>query len=150
MKAICLIVQNIYEIDPRVRRKAEALLASGYDVDVLALRGPRGEKRFCLNGVNVRTMALGKKRGALSRYLFEFAAFYLWVFLRVSLDTLRKRYVVIDVNTLPDFLIFAPVLAKFMGAKLILDMHEIAPEFYISKYHCAPDAVPVRLLKWVE
>ena len=150
MKAICLIVQNIYDIDPRVRRKAEALVASGYHVDVLALRGPRGEKCYRLNGVNIRTMALGKKRGALSRYLLEFAAFYLWVFLQVSWETLRKRYVVIDVNTLPDFLIFAPILAKWLGAKLILDMHEIAPEFYISKYGCPPDAAPVRLLRLVE
>jgi len=36
MKSVCVIVQNPYEIDIRVRRKAEALVAAGYIVDVLA------------------------------------------------------------------------------------------------------------------
>ena len=60
MKSVCLVVQNIYDIDPRVRRKAEALVAAGYVVDVLALRACNGQKRYQLNGVNVRTMSLAK------------------------------------------------------------------------------------------
>jgi glycosyltransferase involved in cell wall biosynthesis len=150
MKTVCLIVQNVYDIDPRVRRKAEALAASGYDVDVLALRGETSEKRYRLNGVKVRTFALDKKRGSLTRYLFEFGAFYIWAFWRISWQMLHRRYAVIDVNTLPDFLIFAPILAKWMGATLVLDMHEIAPEFYISKYGCASESLPVRVLRFLE
>jgi glycosyltransferase involved in cell wall biosynthesis len=57
---------------------------------------------------------------------------------------------VIDVNTLPDFLIFAPIIARWMGAKLVLDMHEIAPEFYMSKYRCTSGSCAVRLLKYLE
>ena len=56
----------------------------------------------------------------------------------------------IDVNTLPDFLIFAPALAKWMGARLILDMHEITPEFYMSKYEMTENSLTVRLLKYLE
>jgi glycosyltransferase involved in cell wall biosynthesis len=37
-----------------------------------------------------------------------------------------------------------------MGAKLILDMHEITPEFYMSKYGIHEDAFLIRLLKFVE
>jgi glycosyltransferase involved in cell wall biosynthesis len=51
---------------------------------------------------------------------------------------------------LPDFLIFAAALAKWMGAKLILDMHEITPEFYISKYGVAQNSWGIRLLKRME
>jgi glycosyltransferase involved in cell wall biosynthesis len=150
MKSVCLVVQNIYDIDPRVRRKAEALVAAGYVVDVLALRACNGQKRYQLNGVNVRTMSLAKKRGSLARYFFEFATFFLWVLLRVPLQMLRRHYAVVDVNTLPDFLIFAPVVARWMGAKLILDLHEIAPEFYMSKYHCPEHSRTIRLLKFLE
>src|SRR5262249_40690087 len=57
MKAVCLVVQNVYDIDPRVRRKAEALVAAGYSVDVLALRAPNGSKTYSVNGVNVRTVS---------------------------------------------------------------------------------------------
>jgi hypothetical protein len=46
---------------------------------------------------------LGKKRGSLAPYLFEYAAFFLWAFVRVLLLMQHRRYVVIDVSTLPDF-----------------------------------------------
>ncbi len=150
MKSICLVVQNVYDVDPRVRRKAEALVGAGYLVDVLALRASHGERAHSLNGVNVRTVSLGKKRGSLARYLFEYAAFFSWAFVRVSFQMLQRRYAVIDVNSLPDFLIFAPILARWMGAKLILDMHEVTPEFYMSKYGIAEKSWTVRLLKYVE
>jgi glycosyltransferase involved in cell wall biosynthesis len=150
MKSACVLVQNVYDFDPRAKRKAEALVAAGFSVDVLALRPPDGKKSYVLNGVNVRTVSLGKKRGSLPRYFLEYVTFFLWTFVRVPLQMLRKRYAVIDVNSLPDFLIFAPILARWMGAKLILDLHEITPEFYMSKYHIAENAGIVRMLKFLE
>ena len=150
MKSVCQVVQNVYDIDPRVRRKAEALVAAGYTVDVLALRADGGKKTYSLNGVHVRTLALGKKRGSLTRYFFEYAAFFFWTMVRVPSQMLRRRYAVVDVNSLPDFLIFAPIVARWMGAKLILDLHEITPEFYMSKYGIAENSFTIRLLAWLE
>jgi glycosyltransferase involved in cell wall biosynthesis len=150
MRSVCQVVQNIYDIDPRVRRKAEALVAAGYTVDVLALRAEDGKKSYTLNGVNVRTLALGKKRGSLARYFYEYAAFFLWTFIRVPWQMLTRRYSVVDVNSLPDFLIFAPVIARWMGAKLILDLHEITPEFYMSKYGIAGNSWTIWLLTYLE
>ena len=49
MKAVCILLQNPYDIDMRVRRKAEALVAAGYAVDVLALRAGRTERTYTLN-----------------------------------------------------------------------------------------------------
>jgi glycosyltransferase involved in cell wall biosynthesis len=150
MKSVCILVQGEYDLDARVRRKAEALVSAGYSVDVLALRPFQGKKSYSRNGVNVYTISLGKKRGSLARYVFEYATFFLWAFFRVPLMMRRRRYTAIDVNTLPDFLIFAAAPARWMGAKLILDMHEITPEFYMSKYGIAADSWLVRLLKYLE
>ena len=150
MKSVCQVVQNVYDIDPRVRRKAEALVAAGYSVDVLALRAEGGRKSYCLNGVNVRTLALGKKRGSLVRYFFEYTAFFLWTMVRVPLQMFSRQYAVVDVNSLPDFLIFAPVIARWMGAKLILDLHEITPEFYMSKYGIGGRSWTIRLMTYLE
>jgi len=150
MKSVCLLVQNVYDVDPRVKRKAEALAAAGYAVDVLALRPSNGNKTYILNGVNVYTVSLGKKRGSLLRYAFEYTTFFLWALARVTLLMRRRRYIAVDVNTLPDFLVFAAIPARWMGAKLILDMHEITPEFYMSKYGIAENSWLVRLLKYQE
>ena len=151
MKAVCMLVQNHYDMDIRVRRKAEALVAEGYEVDVLALQSPFSKsKNYNLSGVNVETVSLGKKRGSLIRYTFEYAAFFIWAFIKLSTRMSRRQYAIVDVNNLPDFLIFAGAYAKWRGAKLVLDMHEITPEFYISKYGVKQDSLLISFLKWVE
>jgi glycosyltransferase involved in cell wall biosynthesis len=150
MKSVCIVVQSVYDFDPRVKRKADALVAAGYAVDVLALRPDDGRTNYVLNGVNVYTIDLGKKRGSLARYLYEYAMFFLWAFVKVPMLMRRRRYAVVDVNTLPDFLIFAPIVARWMGAKLVLDMHEITPEFYMSKYEIGDRSLLVRVLKFLE
>src|SRR5207249_8704200 len=109
-----------------------------------------GRTTYTLNGVNVYTIGLGKKRGSLARYIFEYAAFFLWAFVKVPMMMRRRRYAVVDVNTLPDFLIFAPIVAKWMWAKLILDMHEITPELYSSKYRIRENSWILHLLKRLE
>ena len=62
----------------------------------------------------------------------------------------KRHYAIIDTNNLPDFLVFASAYGKWKGAKVILDMHEITPEFYISKYGISPDSWKIKLLVFVE
>ena len=150
MKSICILLQNFYDIDIRVRRKAEALVAAGYSVDVLALGDGESKKHYEVNGVSVYTVSLGKQRGSLIRYAFEYIAFFLWATVKTVSLMHKKKYVLIDVNTLPDFLVFACLLPRWMGAKVILDMHEITPEFYMSKYGMKEESWPVRLLTYIE
>ena len=150
MKPICILVQNVYDFDVRVRRKAEALVAAGYSVDVFGLRKDGGPKEYNLRGVNVYTVSLGKQRGSLARYAFEYLSFFLWSLVKLTVEMRRKRYAVIDVNTLPDFLIFAGIFARWMGAKLVLDMHEITPEFYMSKYEIPEQSWRIRALTVLE
>jgi glycosyltransferase involved in cell wall biosynthesis len=68
----------------------------------------------------------------------------------LSWKHLRRRYDVVHVHNVPDFLVFAAWLPKLTGAKVILDIHDIIPEFYASKFHVGQDAYAVRLLKKIE
>ena len=147
-----MIVQNDYANDARVRRKAEALVEEGYCVDVIALRTkikPSASK-YELNGVTVYTLPLKKKRGNYYRYLYEYVTFFFMALIKVIMLMIRKRYKIIDVNTLPDFLVFSALIPKLMGAKILLDMHEIMPEFYMSKYGVNGDHWMIRLIRWQE
>jgi hypothetical protein len=151
VKTVCILVQNQYDFDIRVRRKAESLVAAGYDVDVIALRvGGTTQKSYRLNGVNVCTVGLGKNRGSLLRYAIEYAIFFAFAAWQVSTRMHRRRYAIVDVNNVPDFLVFAAAWAKFRGAKVLFDMHEITPEFYQSKYGVPETAWLIRALKVVE
>ena len=151
MKSVCIIVQNPYEIDIRVRRKAEALVAAGYTVDAIALHSKHSpSKRYDVQGVTVHTISLGKMRGSLIRYFFEYIAFFCAAFFKVSVLMHKRRYAVIDVNTLPDFLVFAAAYPKLLGAKVVLDMHELTPEFFMSKYDVTQNHWLVRISELLE
>ena len=113
MKSVCILVQNHYDMDIRVRRKAEALVGAGYSVDVLALRpASSGDKSYVLNDVQVHTLSLGRQRGSLGRYAFEYLTFLVLVSVKLTLLSFRRAYAVIDVNNLPDFLVFAALPAE--------------------------------------
>lgn len=150
-KSVCMLLQNPYDVDIRVRRKAEALVAAGYSVDVLALRPYHlKSKTYNLNGVVVHTFPLGKKRGRQWRYLFEYSTFFFWIFFKLPVLMNNKAYAVIDVNTLPDFLVFVAAYARWKGAKILLDMHEITPEFLMSKFTVGVNHWQVRLARFLE
>jgi hypothetical protein len=61
-------------------------------------------------------------------------SFFVLTFFKLARLMHKRRYAVIDVNTLPDFLVFAACYASWKGAKVVLDMHEITPEFFISRF----------------
>ena len=150
MKSVCILAQTPYELDMRVRRKGEALVEAGYSVDVLSLHRAPLQKTYMLNGVNIHNVSLGKKRGSLARYAFEYMAFFAWSCFHLTKRMPSKRYDLVDVNTLPDFLIFAGTFARSMGAKLVFDMHEITPEFYMSKYGIEESSRWIDFLKYLE
>src|SRR5437870_13339684 len=104
MKSVCILLQNSYEIDLRVRRKAEALVSAGYHVDVLALRSSYSKAwNYSLRGVNVYTLSLGRKLGSLARFDVEYLTFFLWALCRLSSMMANRHYVVVDGNTRPEF-----------------------------------------------
>lgn len=151
MRPICIVVQNYYDIDPRVRRTAECLAERGDWVDVLSLRmKERKEKHYSLNHVQVHTISMPKKRSGKLNYLLEYLMFGVWATLVLSFRMLRHRYQIIHVNTLPDALVFCALIPKLMGAKVILDMHEIMPEFFMSKYQVSETHPMIHILKWLE
>ncbi|MBE0591655.1 MAG: glycosyltransferase family 4 protein, partial [Gemmatimonadales bacterium] len=103
-----------------------------------------------VDGVRVVRLPMGRRRGSRARYLVEYSAFLLLAFVTVWRLARRCRYAIAHVHTLPDFLVFAAAPARWYGAKLLLDLHEITPEFYQQKYGVPDSHRVVRLLQRVE
>jgi glycosyltransferase involved in cell wall biosynthesis len=147
LKRICHIVQSYYPRDPRIRRQAEALVEAGHWVVVYCLRGVGEARTETVNGVHVVRLPLTRKRGSKVRYLFEYAAF----FTLVSASMLSKwgrKFDVIHVSNLPDFLVFSAVVPKLFGTKIVLDEHDPMPELFVSKYEMSDTSPVIRFLKW--
>jgi glycosyltransferase involved in cell wall biosynthesis len=47
---------------------------------------------------------------------------------------LRRRYDLIHVNNPPDFLFLAAIVPKLLGAKVIFDVHDLAPDMFAMRF----------------
>src|SRR5215475_9493585 len=119
---------TLYNLDPRVKRAAETLAESGHQVDVFSVS--HDGRRASSNGglLRLRLLRMQKKQTGLGRYAFEYAAFFSWAFVLVSLLHARRRYDVVYVHNMPNFLVFAGLLPNIGGAKIVLDVHDPAAE----------------------
>jgi len=150
MKA-CMVAYTFYETDNRVKRYAETLARQGAQVDVIALyRNDQGPFEV-QNGVRIHRIQkrVVDEKGPLT-YIQRLLAFLWRSFLHVSRNHLKKNYDLIHVHNMPDFLVFGAILPKLSGAKVILDIHDIVPELYASKFNVLKESILFRSLQCME
>jgi glycosyltransferase involved in cell wall biosynthesis len=147
----CMVAYTFYEHDNRVRRYAEALARRGDRVDVVALRSEGMPSEGVINGVHVfriQTRVVSEK--SKFDYLAKLFLFFIRSMIFLTKEQLRRRYDLIHVHSVPDFEVFATIVPKLMGTKIILDIHDIVPEFYASKFKHSQDTLTFKLLVLVE
>ena len=148
LRPVAMLTHSYYEEDPRVRREAEAIVAAGRPVDVFALRRPGDLATETIDGVTVRRLGVQRHQGAgLGTYLREYLAFLVrsgWALTRAHP---RRRYALVQVHTLPDFLVFAALPLRLTRVPVILDLHEAMPEFFRSRFHGRAGQVGYALLR---
>jgi len=130
MKRICIIRQQYFPACVRVRKEALALIDKGFMVDVICIGGQNEKKTETYKGVRVYRLSMQRHRGRMLNYLFEYLWFFCVASTKLCLLYFRNKYDFIQVNTLPDFLVFVALIPKLFGAKVILDLHEPSPELY--------------------
>ncbi len=131
---IAMVSFDWYPADPLVRRMSEAALDAGFEVDVFCLR-TKGERPFEICS-GVRTYRLPMDRG-FGRPLLWTVLDWLWFMIlsgfHLSRMHLKKRYDIVHVHNMPDFLIFASLIPKLLGAKTILEVQDVSPELMATK-----------------
>lgn len=150
-RQICILAYTFYESDFRVMRYAEVLARGGDHVDVVALRQQGASFHEIINGVHVyriqRRMINEKGK---SIYLFRLLKFLFKSGLFITGRYFKKRYELFHINNVPDFLVFAAIIPKIFGTKIILDIHDILPEFYASKFSQGKKGVMFKMMAIVE
>jgi len=148
---MCMVAYAFYENDTRIRRYAELLIAKGVQIDVIALR-QKGQSRFeAIGGANVyriQERVVDEKRKW--DYFFRVLLFFIRSFFFLSVQHMRSSYALVHVHSVPDFEVFAAMVPKLTGAKVILDIHDLVPEFYASKFDVSQDSFIIRALMFLE
>lgn len=148
MGRVCMLVHEHYPRDFRVRREARALLGAGLEVTIVSLREPGQAPEEDIDGARVIRLPIQRHRGRpMPVYVAEYSAFALaagaWL-------AVQKPFEVVHVHAPPDFLVLAGLLPKLRGARLILDIHDLTPELYRSRFKRAGGAAAQAALKAAE
>lgn len=147
---VCLLRQYYVPLDPRVTREARALVAAGHQVDVICLRDDGEARRERDGALTIYRLPIPRGKGHPLTQLLGYGAFFLAAAALVAVLHLRRRYDVVQANTVPDALVFAAAVPRLLGAKVAIDLHECMPEFFQSRFGSGPDHPVVRLLARLE
>jgi len=147
---VLLIRQGSFPLDARVRREVECLLDAGHEVDVISLRREGQVGRETWRGAEAYRLPLRHRREGAWLYVLEHLAFMLMASVLATFLHLRRRYDVVQANTIPDSVVFASIGPKLLGAKAVLDLHECVPEFVATKYGLSSRHPLIRLAASVE
>jgi glycosyltransferase involved in cell wall biosynthesis len=149
---VLMIAFTNYPGDTRVRREAEALVTRGSTVDVICPWTPSLGDQRSLEGVQIHATGTLEQKNELSpaAYVIRDVAFVVRAAVAALRLHRRNRYDVVHVHTMPDYLVAAATFPKLMGARLLLDVHDLVPELYSAKFDVAESSAVIKLMTFVE
>lgn len=148
---ICLVSQRTIAGDPRLSTQLQSLKNAGYEIDVVCVRGKNQTFRGEENGIQFyRIASMDRKRASKTRYIVEYASFFIPAFFLLAFLQIVRGYRVVHVTNLPDLLLFAAAVPKLLGAKLIFDVRECTPEMFIDRFGASPQGRVVRVMTAIE
>jgi len=148
-----MVTHSFYESDNRVMRYAQTLVRHGYEVDVFALRrSPELPRKEMMEGVRVLRIKdrFAKSEKSKLSFFWPLIRFFVAATFGIYRRNRLCRYDLVHAHNIPDFMVFAAWPAKLTGARVILDIHDIVPEFFASKFQSSHGSPLVRALQLVE
>jgi glycosyltransferase involved in cell wall biosynthesis len=135
-----MLVHGPYPLgEGRVAREALAARDAGWEVDVVAMRNPGEPVKEIVDEITVLRLPLSHRWGAGALgVLREYLGFTMFATARVAALAARRRYQVIHVHNPPDFLVLAALAPRLLGARIVFDVHDFAPELYAMRFGGRP------------
>jgi glycosyltransferase involved in cell wall biosynthesis len=155
-KRYCMVVFARYPLaETRVQREAEALIKHGYEVDVICIQVPGEIAVDYYRGVRIyraryRFPAHLTKEGGLTYDFLNYLRFFVSAAVKLTRLHKQRPYDMVQVHNLPDFLAFSALVPKLSGVPLILDLHDLMPEFYAGRFGQEGNPWLARLIRWQE
>jgi glycosyltransferase involved in cell wall biosynthesis len=147
-----MVLHGVYPADVRVAREVRAAVDAGFEVEVVATRGAGEARRERIDGVTVHRLPVTRKRGSNPvRFFSEYVLFTALATFAVARVALTRRLNVVQVHNPPDFLIVAALVPRLLGARVVLDVHDLASDMFLMRFGERPGVgVAERMLHWIE
>jgi len=152
IKKACFLYYSRFKFDAILYREAKALKDKEFVVDIICLGDNNKDKIIQkYNGLNlyyIQSRPSNEKK-AIS-YFTNLTLFIIKSAIFLSYLSIKKRYDIIHVTSPPDVIVFASLIPKLLGTKIILDIHDIGPELYMRKLNVSEDKTIIKILKFLE
>lgn len=150
MARVCVVRCHHYR-DNRVQREVAGLIEAGHEVVVICQRDLGEPRRERHGRLMIVRLPLRHVAGAsAARLLREYVAFFVLAAALVTALHVRRRFHVVQVNSVPDALVFVAVVPRLTGARVLLDLQEPMPEFFATKFGVGQRHPLVRLVSAAE
>jgi glycosyltransferase involved in cell wall biosynthesis len=150
LSRVC-VIRCHYSRDTRLQREISALLSRGHSVYLLCLRDKGEPLREHRNSLTISRIPMRHAASARIAVRFaEYVTFFVLASLLVGALHLRRRFDLVQVNSVPDVLVFVALLPRLTGARVLLDLQEPFPEFFQTKSGVAGRYLAVRLIAYLE
>ena len=154
MSNICMIAYSNYHQDARIKSYIRILIKAGHCVDLLALKDASSKTVEHFEGYSLYRLSDKYRGGNPFLYACSYMKFFLLAFLHLNQLDFKKKYSVIHVHNMPNFLVFAAVLQRLRGKRVVLDNHDLMIPLYNAKFNKIGKGLALRLLrleqKWTE
>ncbi len=147
---ICMLTHSVYARDVRIRRYAEYLSDEGHSVDIICMASESNELQSTVPAIRVYPIPMKRNRKEGIRLAINWLISLFYMFLYVSALDLKKKYDLVHVHNMPDFLIFAALIPKLRGTPILLNVHDPMPEIAQSKLGLSPDHFLIRVQNIIE
>jgi glycosyltransferase involved in cell wall biosynthesis len=84
--------------------------------------------------VRIVRLPLNRTFGGFAGHIAEYLAFTAMASWTLAREHRRRRYDLVQVATVPDFLVAAAIPQKLSGVPMLLDLHEDMPEFFRDRF----------------
>ena len=148
-KRVCIVRQKFYPTQRNMRRNAETLLKEGYEVDVICVRSKSQKKFEIVNGINVHRVYSSYHRNNVFWYFLDYSVFFFLVSLKLAWFSLRKRFHVIEVCNVPDFLVFTTFFPRLLGSRVIFYMFEKSDALFTASFKLSDKHLLTRMMKFI-
>jgi glycosyltransferase involved in cell wall biosynthesis len=149
-RRVLVVSAHPYPTHPLLRRNVEHLVAEGVALDLVCMRDEKAGSVALPKGMRTFALPVKHRRARALSYMLEYAAFFLLALPIVTALSLRRRYDVVQVDNLPDFLVFTALVARLRGSRVVLYIYDLFPEMTMTRLRASREHPLVRMTQRLE
>jgi glycosyltransferase involved in cell wall biosynthesis len=148
---VLMVTPHPYPPHPQVQRNVNYLLRQGIELDLVCMASSNlPDWDVADPNLHVYRIRMNHRRSHAVRYVQEYVGFFVLALPIVCRLSLRHRYKVVQVDNLPDPLVYVAFLPRWRGARIVLNVLEHMSELTSARLKLASEHPLVRLNRWME